>query len=98
MTPSRLTTRTLILRNPIQVCPLEIKMMMMMCMRDGADDSHDYVDIDVDDGELEGGRGGCEKAGPLQASSPCKTSSSYTNTVITTNHKYLLLTVSEAFI
>ena len=55
MTPSRLTTRTLILRNPIQVCPLEIKMMMMMCMRDGADDSQDDVDSDVDDAEFEGG-------------------------------------------
>ena len=80
MTPSRLTTRTLILRNPIQVCPINMKMIM-------TDDN----DVNVNDGEIEGGRGGCEKAGSLQASSPCKTSPSCTNTVMTTVHKDPLL-------
>ena len=85
MTPSRLTTRTLILRNPIQVCPINMKMIMT--------DDNDVNDDDngVNDGELEGGRGGCEKAGSLQASSPCKTSPSCTNTVMTTVHKDPLL-------
>ena len=64
--------------------------LLYMC--DGAVDSHvNDDDNHVDDGEFEGGRGGCEKAGSLQASSPCKTSPSCTNTVMTTVHKDPLL-------
>ena len=103
VTPSRLTTRTLILRNPIQVCVLltidlgEDESVLTLSvsvwrwlqlvqnpeiLRYGTFVVNLKVEIILDDIQLKGGGRGGEKAGSLQASSPCQTSSSCKNTVI----------------